>query len=110
MHLLIHQNYTQIAFPPVLSYIAFPKYHGTNIPSQKYVFPLHVVEFNPSINQNDKILIGGRLDDCRQWVSVHHLSQERLIAKTHLGNCESKIMKNISMRQLNGNLDKLTHQ
>jgi len=48
MHLLIHQNYMQIAFALVLPYIAFPKNYGTHIPSQKYMFPLHVMEFNSS--------------------------------------------------------------
>jgi hypothetical protein len=49
------------------------------------------------------VAIGVHLGDCQQRVGVHPLSQERLIGRTHLGNLGVKIMKNISMPQLNGN-------
>jgi len=48
MHLLILQNYTQICITMVMSYIAFPKNHGTHIPYERYVFHFHSMEFNPS--------------------------------------------------------------
>jgi hypothetical protein len=59
-----------------------------------------------SINYKINVMcvpIGGRLGDWQQRVSIHPLSQELLIANTHLDNWEAKIMKNISMQQLNGN-------
>ena len=58
IHLLILQNYTQICITMVMSYVAFPKNHGTH-PIWKICvpFPLHEIQpiYNPvRVNQNDK--------------------------------------------------------
>ena len=48
MHLLILQNYTQICITIVMSYVTFPKNHGTHITYRRYVFHFHFMEFNLS--------------------------------------------------------------